>query len=85
MSKKQASGLSELAVRSGVQAALEGGVIVSAFKALGMTGLKLVAAQGEWELPEGDYVFLMLATRSGEPSFGAEMVQLNPESLPRAK
>jgi hypothetical protein len=39
-----------------------------------MTGVKLVTDQGEWELPDGDFVFLLMNTRSTDPTFGAEMV-----------
>jgi hypothetical protein len=54
--------------------AVKAGRITALFKALGMTGVKLVTDQGEWELPDGDFVFLLMNTRSTDPTFGAEMV-----------
>lgn len=54
--------------------AVEAGRITALFKALGMTGVKLVTDQGEWELPDGDFLFLLLDTRATDPTFGAEMV-----------
>lgn len=39
-----------------------------------MTGIRLVTDQGEWELPDGDFLFLLMNTRASDPVFGAEMV-----------
>lgn len=54
--------------------AIRAGRITALFKALGMTGAKLVTDQGEWELPDGDFLFLLMNTRATDPTFGAEMV-----------
>jgi hypothetical protein len=54
--------------------AVKAGRITALFKTLGMTGVKLVTDQGEWELPDGDFLFLMMNTRAADPTFGAEMV-----------
>lgn len=57
-----------------IAGAVKAGRITALFKALGMTGVKLVTDQGEWELPDGDFLFLLLNTRAADPTFGAEMV-----------
>lgn len=54
--------------------AVKSGRITALFKSLGMTNVKLVTDQGEWELPDGDFLFLMLNTRATAAQFGAEMV-----------
>jgi hypothetical protein len=53
---------------------VQSGRITALFKSLGMTGVKLVTDQGEWELPDGDFLFLLLNTRATDAIFGAEMV-----------
>jgi len=57
-----------------IVAAVKNGRITALFKSLGMTNVRLVADQGEWDLPDGDFLFLMLNTRAVDAVFGAEMV-----------
>lgn len=57
-----------------IEGAVRSGRITTLFKSLGMTGIRLVTDQGEWELPDGDFLFLLMNTRASDPVFGAEMV-----------
>ena len=70
-----APNLTQQRIMEAVASGAASGRIVSLVKALGMTNIRLVSDQGEYQLPEGDYLMLMLSSRAAAPVFGAEMAK----------